>query len=411
MAELSLLAPTPRVRNAKVRVVALAERQWGVVKRSQLEEIGLTGGGISRWIDEGRLHRVYPGVFAVGHGCLPVEARLAAALFYAGPGAALCGVTAGFWLGILHTQPRRLHVCVPGRRASLPDVRVHEQRSFERILHRRLPVTPPAQTLLDIAGTVRFTQLRRALAEAEYLRLVTLEEVESVLGRGRPGSAALRTALQCHRPQLARTKSRSRREVHPALRAPLPYPTRRKRVGRGVAGGRGLVRAKSRGRARQPPRARHAVPAGGRPPPRPRAARRRLHDPALHLATGHIDAGGRHRGSPRSPTSARARRPARASRAPCVSGARRGRTRPPRPVAACRRRRASRSRAAVFRWVQRQEGVVEVHDHELRRRSRRRDVTSCPAAFSVASIFEAKKRSGAIAAMRASSTALPRGRR
>ena len=85
---------------------------------------------------------------------------------------------------------------------------MHWTRSLERIWHRHLPVTPPAQTLLDIAGVVRFMELRRALAEAEYLRLVTLAEVEAVLGRGRPGSAALRVALDCHRPQLARTKSR-----------------------------------------------------------------------------------------------------------------------------------------------------------------------------------------------------------
>jgi very-short-patch-repair endonuclease len=207
MPELWDMAPTPRVRNPKVRVAELGERQWGVVTRSQLHEIGLTGGGISRWIDERRLHRVHPGVFAVGHGCLSLEGRLAAALFYAGPGAALCGVTAGSWLGVLQAVPRRLHVCIPGYRRSLSDVRVHERRNLERIWHKRLPVTPSAQTLLDIAGEVRFTQLRRALAEAEYLRLVTLDEVAAVLGRGKRGSAALRAALECHRPELAQTRS------------------------------------------------------------------------------------------------------------------------------------------------------------------------------------------------------------
>jgi hypothetical protein len=207
MPELSQSAPTPRVRNAKVRVVELAERQWGVVKRTQLEEIGLTGGGISRWIHERRLHRVYPGVFTVGHGCLSLEGRLAAALLYAGPGAALWGVTAGSWLGMLRVQPRRIHVCSPSRRRSLDDVRVHGEKDFERIWHKRLPVTPPAQTLLDIAAVVRLRELRRALAEAEYLRLVTIDEVDAVLGRGKPGSAALRAALEWHRPELARTKS------------------------------------------------------------------------------------------------------------------------------------------------------------------------------------------------------------
>lgn len=131
-----------------------------------------------------------------------------AALFYAGPGAALSHVTAGWWLGLVKAAPQRMHVVAPRRCLSLPGVRVHHRDHRERILHKRLPVTPPAQTLLDIASVARFIELRRALAEAEYLRLVTLGEVEAVLGRGRPGSAALRTALDCHRPQLARTKGR-----------------------------------------------------------------------------------------------------------------------------------------------------------------------------------------------------------
>jgi very-short-patch-repair endonuclease len=65
---------------------------------------------------------------------------------------------------------------------------------------------PPARTLLDIAAQVRFTELRRALAEAEFLKLVTMDDVAAMLGRGRVGAAALRAALDCHNPRLARTK-------------------------------------------------------------------------------------------------------------------------------------------------------------------------------------------------------------
>jgi very-short-patch-repair endonuclease len=189
-------------------VAELAQRQWGVVTRAQLEESGLEAAGISRWQDERRLHRVHPGVFAVGHCCLAREGELAAAVFYAGPGSALSHVTAAWWHGMLQAQPTRLHVSAPGKRRSLPHVRVHCRRDLERTWHKRLPLTHPAQTLLDIASVVRFMELRRALAEAEYRRLVTLAEVGSVLGRGRPGSAALRVALDCHLPQLARTRSR-----------------------------------------------------------------------------------------------------------------------------------------------------------------------------------------------------------
>ncbi|HZO60744.1 MAG TPA: hypothetical protein VFB51_13725, partial [Solirubrobacterales bacterium] len=94
-------------------------------------------------------------------------------------------MTAGSWLGLLQAAPRHLHVCTPRDRRSVRGVRVHARRDVQRIWHRRLPVTPPARTLLDIAGQVRVPELRRALAEAEFLRLVTLDEVEAVLRRGR----------------------------------------------------------------------------------------------------------------------------------------------------------------------------------------------------------------------------------
>ncbi len=192
---------------AKLRLAEIAERQWGVITRAQLEAEGVTKGEVCRWVGEQRLHRLHPGVYAVGHPALALEGRLAGALLYAGPGAALWGLTAGSWLGLIKARPRTVHVCTPRRRRSPQGVRVHARRRFERTWHNRFPVMPPAETLLDIAGVVRFTQLRRALAEAEYLRLVTLDDVAAVLGRGRRGSAALRAALDCHRPQLARTRS------------------------------------------------------------------------------------------------------------------------------------------------------------------------------------------------------------
>jgi hypothetical protein len=73
--------------------------------------------------------------------------------------------------------------------------------------HRRLPVTTVGRTLLDLATLVAEEDLRRALAEAEYRGLLRLEEVSMLLGRGRPGSAALGRAIARHRPELALTLS------------------------------------------------------------------------------------------------------------------------------------------------------------------------------------------------------------
>jgi hypothetical protein len=188
-------------------VARIAERQFGVLTWEQLLASGLSKSAISRWVSSGRLHRIHPRVYAVGHRALSEMGRLAAALLYAGPGAALSHETGAWWLEISKRRPTQLAVSAPSRRRSLPNIRVHHPRHLERVWHRGLPVTPPGRTLLDFAASAPRADVRRALAEAFYLRLVTVEAVEAVLGRGHPGSAALREALVAHTPELARTRS------------------------------------------------------------------------------------------------------------------------------------------------------------------------------------------------------------
>lgn len=202
------VAHTPRARQAKPAVAALAGRQWGVVARTQLERAGVGRMTVSRWLQDGHLHRLYPGVYAVGHRALSVEGRLAASLLHAGPGAMLSHATAAWWWGLWETAPARIHVSAPGRRRSVPGLAVHGRRQLERVWHRRLPVTTVAQTLLDLATDAAPRALRRALAEAEYQRLVALDAVAAVARRGVAGSAALNSALTRHRPELALTRSR-----------------------------------------------------------------------------------------------------------------------------------------------------------------------------------------------------------
>lgn len=146
-------------------------------------------------------------MYAVGRPVLPVEGELAAALFFAGPGATLSHETAAWWWGLIDEPLRVIGVSVPGRRRSTDGVRIHNRRNFERTWHRRLPVTTVAQTLLDLGATAPVERVRRALAEMEFRGLAELWEVQAALRRGCPGSAALRAALHRHKPELARTRS------------------------------------------------------------------------------------------------------------------------------------------------------------------------------------------------------------
>jgi very-short-patch-repair endonuclease/predicted transcriptional regulator of viral defense system len=191
------------------RVARVATAQWGVIGITQLRDCGLGKSTVGDWSKAGRLHPRYPGVYTVGHSWLPVEGELTAALLAAGPGAVLSHATAAWWWGLVEQQPQVIEVSVPGRRkAPPPGLRFHHPRHLKHARHRRLPVTPVIDTLVDFAATAPLYQVRRALAEAEFLGLVELDQVWGALGRGRLGSARLREALTRHQPELAMTRNR-----------------------------------------------------------------------------------------------------------------------------------------------------------------------------------------------------------
>jgi very-short-patch-repair endonuclease/predicted transcriptional regulator of viral defense system len=214
-------------------LVRLAERQHGVLSSTQLKVCGMSRAAISRWTGAGRLHRVHPRVYALGHGALSLWGRLWAALLYAGPGAAFSHTTAAWVWSLIDAEPKRIHLTVPGRRRSLPEVRVHHSRRTEVTECRSLPVTSVARTLVDVGSMLTPRQLRRAIAEADYRSLLDPRDLERVLGRGRPGSKAMRAALRSHMPQLAQTLSvLEERFLALCESARLPLPEVNAKVGR-----------------------------------------------------------------------------------------------------------------------------------------------------------------------------------
>jgi very-short-patch-repair endonuclease len=150
-------------------------------------------------------------VHAVGHCAPSVEADLAAAVLYAGPGAMLSHGTAAWWWGLTDRRPRLIDVSTPWRRGRRPGLRIHGRRRLPRVPHNGLPVTTVAQTLLDYAATHPRGDVRYVLAETDYHRLLDLDAVHQLLGRGKPGTSRLRQAIDTHWPELARTRSRVER--------------------------------------------------------------------------------------------------------------------------------------------------------------------------------------------------------
>ena len=215
------------------RAAELAGRQFWAIARRQLLDVGVSKARVRSWIRSGRLHRVLPGVYAWGRRELSVPGLLAARLLYAGPGSALTGVTALWWLELLSRQPHATDIASPARVSSRHGLRISHPAIVERSEVRGLPVVPLPSALLAAAPELSHNTLRLVLARAEFQRLLSLIELEHTLGRGRSGSTKLRDAMDAHLPQLARCANRYERDF--VLLCELhgfPIPEPNTRIGR-----------------------------------------------------------------------------------------------------------------------------------------------------------------------------------
>jgi Protein of unknown function (DUF559) len=207
MPELPGAGVTPRRDTRAVRVAVQASRQGGVVSVRQLRALGVSEPATRRWRARGFLHLIHPRVYAVGHPAIGLKGRLHAAVLYAGERSALSFQTAGWCHSLIAVEPGTIHVSDAGERRNVSGVRVHHPRrvSFEMV--DGLRVTPIPQTLLDLASVLDTYDLRRAIAETDHRGKLDPVAVYAQLGRGRRGSTALRTAMEAHLPDLARTFS------------------------------------------------------------------------------------------------------------------------------------------------------------------------------------------------------------
>jgi Transcriptional regulator, AbiEi antitoxin len=209
----------------------LAKRQHGVVSvRQMIDALGYSRSAITRAADRGRLHRLYRGVYAVGHTNLSHHAQCLAAVLASGPNALLSHHSAAWLWGIARWSPIPVSVTSPTRRAPRPPIRLHHASVLthaDRSLQEGIPVTALARTLLDLAASVRSNRLRRLLERAEELRLFDLRPVEESLARsvGHPGAGRLRRALAVYRPAPFTRSGLERHFLALVEKAELPQPT------------------------------------------------------------------------------------------------------------------------------------------------------------------------------------------
>ena len=182
------------------RVVDMAAGQHQAVAFWQLRDEGLTR-------DEAQLAlrglpRVFRGVATLG--ALSLYGWLTAAALACGRGAAISHLTALQLLGLRPWEPGPIHLSVPrgGGRAARDGLLIHRRLGFEAGSFEGIPVTSPAQSLLD--ADLQPHELYRAIEAAEKRQLpLTLPRDEMfqlrkrVHGRTRSDAEA-RFLVLCH---------------------------------------------------------------------------------------------------------------------------------------------------------------------------------------------------------------------
>jgi hypothetical protein len=205
--------------------------QGGVVHRSQLGPLGISRGSLAHRVKAGKLHPVFPSVWAVGHPALVSEALEIAALLYAGPDAVLSHRSAAA-LWRVGPRPGCVEVTVAGRNVRpCPGLGIHRVAALDARdvrLRAGLPVTAPARTMIDVAGCLEDDDLaiERALAELRVLGLATDSELRGAIDRGptRKGAGRVRWMLDSEaEPGLTRSEA-ERLMFALCARAQLPRP-------------------------------------------------------------------------------------------------------------------------------------------------------------------------------------------
>ena len=168
-----------------MKVAQLAARQHGVLSVTELRACGLSPDAIWVRANNGRLHPLHRSVYAVGHANPTLDGCYLAAVKACGEGAVLGLWSAAVLHNVIRWEDRHPDVLMLGKRAPRhPGINGH-RTSYLPARHvtsvRGIPVTTAERTLLDLAAVLPERRLRRAVRQAQYLKLTTVTSLVAVL--------------------------------------------------------------------------------------------------------------------------------------------------------------------------------------------------------------------------------------
>ena len=212
----------------------LARRQYGVVSRAQLIARGLNDDAIEHRCSTGRLRRVRRGVFLVDGIELPRPGELMAAVLACGRRAVLSHRAAAEHYPLIASRANPIDITVPTvRRPRQRGVHIHRRNLLpsETVVHKDIPVTAPACTLVDLATVLTTDQLEAAVNEADKLDLIDPEALRLAITEMPPRAGKPALARLLDRQTFALTDSELERRFLPIAKAAgLPKPLTRQYV-------------------------------------------------------------------------------------------------------------------------------------------------------------------------------------
>ncbi|HWE08630.1 MAG TPA: hypothetical protein VG325_04715 [Solirubrobacteraceae bacterium] len=203
------------------------------MERRQLHKLGISDKQITTGEKNGNLHRLYPGVWAVGHRSVSPLGNLIGALLSCGGESFLSHRTAAALHGLRQINVRAIDVTVVGRNAPRRDgLTLHctarKPAGGEIRTRGLLRFSSVPRMLIELAASERVPELERLITQAVRRRLLDPDAVERALQRHarRPGVGALKQALGRYRPQPDRKSELERAfdawlPQHPEIPEPL----------------------------------------------------------------------------------------------------------------------------------------------------------------------------------------------
>jgi len=172
--------------------------------------LGLGDGAIEHVVRLGRLHRLFRGVYAVGHPGIGERGRLQAASLACGKGAVVSHRSAAALLGLIDKGPVVIDVIASGTRGRTIDGlhlhRVRPPQPDEVGTVAGIPCTSPSRTLVDLASVVGDWTLRSAFERAAQRRCLDIPAIERAIDPGRRGVGSLRALVEAWRQAAPLTK-------------------------------------------------------------------------------------------------------------------------------------------------------------------------------------------------------------